>query len=552
MTLDEQPAPRRRGRFDLSDLANLRVPPETRKRGGAILAVLATVLLLGAATAIAYAMAMRLPFSHDEHQFVSGGWLLGEHGMLPYRDFPFHHLPNLLFFYAALGQLSPAPLWNARVLSVVFAVATFALIFQYSWRRERGPSGWLAGGVATCLLLFSPLFEYTSGRAWNHALPTLLSVAAFVAHTRAGGQQYRFRGWVWSGMLLGLATGARLTYLLAAVPFLAFLLSNQPRGFRIRPAAAHVLGLAIGLLPSGLLFGLAPRQFAYGNLVYQVLNTRYRQALGMTGGMDLPGKLAFLREDVLSEPAQSLLFGAFLIVVAAAALRSRRTPRASSREFWLASGVAGFLGLSALAPTPSWVQYFYAPVPFIALGLAIYLVGAKPGFPAGKLIAGLLVAGMVMLRMEAVRGLRIIFEPEAWVPAQVHALGVAVSERTEGGRLLTLAPIVAIEGGLEIYPELAGGSIDWRVARSFSSERRPVYGVMAPEDLEPVLEDRPPAGILIGFELKTEGFSLNEMGGLERPLEAIAGGLGYRAQAIVSPVVTTGLTLWVAPDRGSD
>jgi hypothetical protein len=75
---------------------------------------------------------------------------------------------------------------------------------------------------------------------------------------------------------------------------------------------------------------------------------------------------------------------------------------------------------------------------------------------------------------------------------------------------------------------------------------------MAPEDLEPVLEDRPPAGILTGFELKTEGFSLNEMGGLERPLEAIAGGLGYRAQAIVSPVVTTGLTLWVAPDRGSD
>jgi hypothetical protein len=494
-------------------------------------------------------MAMRLPLSHDEHQFVAGGWLLGNRGMLPYRDFPFHHLPNLLFFYAALGILSPAPLWNARVLSVVFAVATFALIFQYAWRRERGASGWLAGGVATCLLLFSPLFEYTSGRAWNHALPTLLSVAAFVAHTRAGGQQYRFRGWVWSGMLLGLATGARLTYLLAAVPFLAFLLSNQPRGFRIRPAAAHVLGLAIGLLPSGLLFGLAPRQFAYGNFIYQILNTRYRQALGIIGAMDLRGKLAYLQEDVLSEPAQSLFFGSFLIVVALAALRSRRAPLASRREFWLASGVAAFLGLSAFVPTPSWVQYFYAPVPFMALAVAIYLVEAGSGFPAGKLVAGLLVAGMVWLRMEALDNLRLIFEPEAWVPAQVNALGAEVAEQTGGGRLLTLAPIVAVEGGLEIYPELVGGSFDWRVARSFSSDRRAVYGVMAPEDLEAVLMDNPPAGILIGFESKNEGFSPSEMGGLERPLEAIAELHGYRPEAIVSPVVSTGLTLWVAPDR---
>ncbi|MGH2620321.1 MAG: hypothetical protein ACRDHG_07095, partial [Anaerolineales bacterium] len=154
----------------------------------------------------------------------------------------------------------------------------------------------------------------------------------------------------------------------------------------------------------------------------------------------------------------------------------------------------------------------------------------------------------VLLRIEVLRGIRLIFDPEAWVPAQVHALGVAISERTGEGRLLTLAPIVAVEGGFEIYPELVGGSFDWRVARSFSSDRRAVYGVMAPEDLEAALAKRPPAGILVGFELKNEGFSANEMGGLERPLEAVADLHGYRLEAIVSPVVTTGLNLWVAPD----
>ena len=548
VTLEGPPARRSRGRFELSDLSNLRVPAETRRRGAAVLSVLATLLLLGAASAVAYYMAMRLPLSHDEHQFVAGGWLLGKYGMLPYRDFPFHHLPNLLFFYAALGQLSDAPLWNARVLSVAFAAATFTLIFQYAWRRERGAGGWTMGGVAICLLLFSPLFEYTSGRAWNHALPTLLSMAALVAHVRAAGQPFRVRGWVWSGMLLGLAVGARATYVLAAVPFLVYAIYSQPRGFRLQPAVAFVVGLAIGLLPSGVLFGIAPRQFVYGNLTYQLLNTQYRQALGTTGGMDLAGKLAYLQEEVFSDPAQSLLFGSFLVVLAAAARRSRRSPLAGAREFWLASGVAVFLGLSAFVPTPSWVQYFYAPVPFVAFGLAIYLVEVGPGLRVGKLIAGLLVVGMVMLRMEAVRSLRQIFDPQAWVPAQVHRLGVEVSERTGEGTLLSLAPIVAIEGGLEFYPELVGGSFDWRVARSMSSERRVVYGLMEPEDLVVALEDRPPAGILAGLESENEGFSPNEMGGLELPLETIAELNGYRPEAISSSVLPTDLTLWLAPD----
>ena len=552
MTLEESPARRPRGRFDLTDLAGLRLPPETRRRGGAILAVLATLLLLVAASALAYSMAMGLPLSHDEHQFVAGGWLLGSREMLPYRDFPFHHLPNLLFFYAALGKVSPAPLWTARVLSVVFGVSTFALIFQYAWSRAIGAVGWLAGGVGTCLLLFSPLFEYTSGRAWNHALPTLLAVAAFVAHTRTADQQYRFRGWVWSGVLLGLATGARLTYLLAAIPFLAFLLNNQPRGVRLRPAFAFVAGLAIGLIPSAILFGLAPEQFIYGNVAYQILNTRYRQALGITGGMGLRAKLAFLAEDVLSEPAQSLLFGAFLLVVLVAALRSRRAPVTSRRDFWFASGVAAVLGISAFAPTPSWVQYFYAPVPFIALGLAIYLVQVGPGFRAGKLAAGLLVAAMLWLRLEDLKNMRLIFEPEAWVPAQVNALGVEIAEQTGAGRLLTLAPIVAIEGGLEIYPELAGGSFDWRVAGSLSADRRAAYGVLTPEDLVGVMLNRPAAGILTGFEEKNEGFSADEMGGLERPLQTIAELEGYIPQMVVTPIHPTNLTLWVAPDRVGD
>jgi len=186
---------------------------------------------------------------------------------MPYRDFPIHHLPNLMFLHAALGRLSPAPFLNARVFSVVLAAATFVLIFLHAWRRNNRAGGWRIGGVAACLLLLSPLFEYTSGRAWNHAMPTLLAGAAGL------------RGWAGSDMLLGLAAGTRLTNHFAAAPFLALILAGQSRDSRSRPAGAFLADLAGRLLPTLVLLLLAPLQFLYGNVVYPILNARHRHRL---------------------------------------------------------------------------------------------------------------------------------------------------------------------------------------------------------------------------------------------------------------------------------
>src|SRR5881392_3436095 len=36
------------------------------------------------------------PLDHDEHQFIASGALLARRGLLPYRDYPYFHLPNLV------------------------------------------------------------------------------------------------------------------------------------------------------------------------------------------------------------------------------------------------------------------------------------------------------------------------------------------------------------------------------------------------------------------------------------------------------------------------
>src|SRR3954470_9477005 len=53
------------------------------------------------------ARAMSKPLDHDEHQFIASGALLARRGLLPYRDYPYFHMPYLAGAYALLFRLSP-------------------------------------------------------------------------------------------------------------------------------------------------------------------------------------------------------------------------------------------------------------------------------------------------------------------------------------------------------------------------------------------------------------------------------------------------------------
>src|SRR3954467_15397053 len=68
----------------------------------------------------------------DEHQFIAPGVLISREGLLPYRDFPMFHLPNLAFAYAGLDRLTHQPILAAKVLSALSSTAVAALILLVS------------------------------------------------------------------------------------------------------------------------------------------------------------------------------------------------------------------------------------------------------------------------------------------------------------------------------------------------------------------------------------------------------------------------------------
>jgi hypothetical protein len=97
---------------------------------------------------------------------------------------------------------------------------------------------------------------------------------------------------------------------------------------------------------------------------------------------------------------------------------------------------------------------------------------------------------------------------------------------------VTLAPLFPLEAGLSIYPELATGPFAYRVGGLLSPDERRVQRIFTIDDIETVLNARPPRALFLGFEDED----------LEEPLAQYAQARKYRYHQLPN-----GKHLWVRP-----
>jgi hypothetical protein len=532
------------------------------RRGAAAL----TAALFAGLALLLPAVALVKPPDHDEQMYVAAAALLSRGAGLPYRDFPFFQMPILELAYAALFRLADHLLLAARLLNAALAVAGLAVLFALVWRRFRaaGPYAALAAGAATvALVVGNGPVTFATGLAWNHDLPVLLTLLAMGLFPGAGppdsGGSRRFgrtARLVAAGAALGLAIGARLAFAPAVLPFLLAALlpgadGRQAAGWAapgLRRAGALAAGVVLGLAPVLGLAVLAPRAFLFDNFTYHLRNAAYWQAAGQTVAMTLPGKLAYLGDVLRGQPACLALLGAYGgFAIPALVAVVRRGQIGAHGDLLQAATLAPCLLAGALVPTPTWYQYFYAPVPFLALAAALGLGALRepairvPGRGArwGLLALGLAAVPALINGAQVYSGyLRdgAVLQPAGWVPMQAHRVGEEIRQLLDargtpgaGRRVLTLAPLYPLEGGLAIYPALAAGPFAWRVAPLLPAGERQAFAVVGAADLETLVGRDPPAAVLTGAE-----------GGLEDALTGYAQAHGYR------PVrLSTGLTLWM-------
>jgi 4-amino-4-deoxy-L-arabinose transferase-like glycosyltransferase len=514
-------------------------------RAKKILLATAVAALFILVFSLSFSRAIRAGANHDEHQFIASAQLLVDHGLLPYRDYAYFHLPNLVFVYGLIFQFTTYKLLAARLLSAILVTAMAGLIFLFAIDlfRKASTSIQMAAGFGSVLLfLANPLAAYTGSFAWNHNLASFLGLLATLLHWQGARSLRSGRYVFFSGLCLGLAVGTRLSFLSALLPFVAVLFfypGARPAKKLVTLSVYFGAGFLLALLPTLLLFAVAPDRFVFGNFTYPYLNTFYREEAGFFGPpnpMTTLEKISFFWDYILPQPGNLLLFVALLLWGFTPGLVELWQHKANLFEPLFILLLIPFIGWGALLPTPAWYQYYAALVPFAILAVVFGLAALVRRFPAqsGWFLALFLQVVVLasLYQLDDYRRMTFLLHPEAWRPLMFHELGLQVAELSQGERVLTLAPIYVIEGGGHIYPQFATGPFAWRTASQLTEDERSAYRMVSDQDLAQFLEIQPPGGILVGYEPV-----------LEEPLIDYAIAHGYHWVEL-----TPESGLWLSPD----
>jgi hypothetical protein len=502
---------------------------------------------------MAFGRAMQLTLSHDEHQFVASAELLSKHSLLPFVDYAYFHMPHLVFIYALIFRLTDHLLLAARTFEALCMIGNTFLVGLFAMVAYRGFSTMVrvvAGVAAATVFIFNPITAYTGGRAWNHDLPILLTLLASCLllnrRDRSAPSTWRI---LLIGFLLGIATGVRLSFAVALVPFGVYLLLDSrfiPPPRRLKQIILLGAGSALGLLPSIATFAVDPRGFIFGNYSYQTLNTSY-YALIQIGQIMVPlGKVAYFGHSILSDPGNGLLFLGLVVIVPLTILVSKRDQE-SRRSLIFLGSMAFVLFLSAFGPTPTHYQYFYASIPFVVLTVVYAMeswLRVSKVYQWACLLYVALVVGLSIDLPELRNSVKVLSDFQRSVPIAVHSFGDRLKSVSSEGRVLTLAPIFPLEGGLDIYEDFATGPFMWRTAPLLTESKREQYGVISQYELDELLDVDQPSLLLTGFEDSFDGFKLNDFGGLEVPLDKYASDHGYEVKYLSTSFVSNPIRLW--------
>jgi len=505
------------------------------------------VLILIALSLAILANSMTKPLGRDEQMYCTAGSLLAQ-GKMIYRDFSYPaQMPYHPLLYAALFKMLNTThyLLAGRILSVVCDILiAVCIVGIYRHIFKSFPvSGMLLGLAGAVLYVFNPLVDYANGYAWNHDVVVLFVVLSFWLFVST---DFKRKSKYWRiaaiGALLTLATCMRITTALVELLFLVVLLSvrtpqeAQPAESikqRFKTTLPFLIAAAVVLIWPVWVIAQAPRAFFLNIVRIPVLYGEWLHQIGMVHNkfnliftcLTMPGYFALI----------VLTIYLYLTIVC---LR-RRLKISNAQNLLLAALLPLTFFIIALIPPTMWRQYLAMPVPFLLISAALPLLYLRKLANKSRLnkhfkIASVLVSVCVIVTVVSypivLKRTLVLTIPESWEPIKIHKISKDIAEKlktqnhvlsalvpstvevVEGSKLiLTLAPLYALEGGCEIYPEFSAGSIVYRIADSLPPSDRAVTHTVGPKTLPALLEKDPPSAVLLGVEPRYFSF-------LEEPL----------------------------------
>ena len=460
-----------------------------------------------------FSLAMKKGIDHDEHQFVASGVLLARQGLLPYIDYPYNQLSYLVFLYGALFSFSDYLLLSARTFSALFASLSLTLIVVTGLVLANKLPIRQNLFLSLCALIIvgvNPVFTHVTGHAWNLDSAMFFALTAFILHWHSIIKNKKTIFLI-CGILLGISSGLRLTYGPLVLPFLLMIFFpglSQKNKLQWQRAFLFCAGLALALVPTFWLAGLAPERFFFGNFQYPVLYATFAESINYTRAVTLSGKGQWLITDVLSHPVNALsLFLLSLLLCRYLATTDKTGTHGVGVRFLLYC--LPFLFFGAFAPTPTYTNHIYVLVPFLLLSGIVLTSFLLVKSRSNKLWIipsfGLLSLFALIYEGDTFRTISILSNPAQWYPVKAHQTGIKINNTAPIKKVLTLAPIYPLEGTLPIYQEFATGPFTWRIASLVSDkEKRKRLGLVGKINFEHFFNAEKPSTILVGYENREE------------------------------------------------
>jgi hypothetical protein len=197
------------------------------------------------------------------------------------------------------------------------------------------------------------------------------------------------------------------------------------------------MGFLVAIIPLLIFLLAAPDRFIFGNLIYPRLNTLYRFDFPpANASMTMADKVGYLWNEVIAQPGNLLIFLAFLV---GASILGYRLWRKHPPQFEMALVllIVPCLAIGSFLPTPSWYQYFYAPLIFalIAVSFGLAYLTRLGGIHARWVIVAFteLVVLANLSGLGDYRRMSTLLHPNVWQPLTIHKIGSEVRAALEDG-----------------------------------------------------------------------------------------------------------------------
>lgn len=475
-----------------------------------VIIIVVTILIVLSAAILANSMTK--PVGRDEQMYCTGAVCLAQ-GKLIYRDFSYaSQMPYHPLLYAGLYKIFDTThyLLVGRLLSSVCDMLVMILIVVI-YRHVFKPfalTGTLLGLAAVILYLFNPLVDYANGHAWNHDVVIFCVVLSLWLFITADFQKKSAHLRIAAiGAILTFATFMRITTVLAELLFFVVILTIPAQSIkqRAKNTLTFVVASAVVMIWPLWVIIQAPKAFFLNLIKIPALYGRWLQEIGM-----VHNKVG-LTLACLTTPGYFVLIALLIYLFLVSVILRHKLKIADRKSLRLVVLLPVVFFVVALIPPTMWRQYLAIPVPFLVIALAFPLsylrklsdkghVGRQFKIASITMAVGALIA-IVSCHFVLTRT-PFALVPEKWVPIELHKISEdIVAKAKEPRQILTLAPLVALEGGGNIYTELSAGAIIYRIADYLTPHERQITHTAGPKNLPALIEITPPSAVILRVEM---------------------------------------------------